>query len=166
MLVVGNLVAFVVAVLAIRSFIGYLTKHGFRVFGYYRILVGLAILVLHFWASTCKCSDRADMYSPETDLLTGRVLLIDKPEGWTSFDAVNKVKRALLHAALQGVEQAEERKRIKEKLKIGHAGTLDPLATGLLVVCTGPKTKTISENSGCGKRIHRNHFGRCDDTFV
>ncbi|HPD53683.1 MAG: undecaprenyl-diphosphate phosphatase [Bacteroidota bacterium] len=47
-LVVGNLVAFVVAVLAIRSFIGYLTKHGFRVFGYYRILVGLAILVLHF----------------------------------------------------------------------------------------------------------------------
>jgi len=85
------------------------------------------------------------MYSPETDLLTGRVLLIDKPEGWTSFDAVNKVKRALLHAALQGVEQAEERKRIKKKLKIGHAGTLDPLATGLLVVCTGPKTKTISE---------------------
>jgi undecaprenyl-diphosphatase len=47
-LVVGNLVAFVVAALAIRSFIGYLTKHGFRVFGYYRILVGLAILLLHF----------------------------------------------------------------------------------------------------------------------
>ncbi len=85
------------------------------------------------------------MYSRETDLLTGRVLLIDKPEGWTSFDAVNKVKRALLHAALRGVEEAEERKRIKKKLKIGHAGTLDPLATGLLVVCTGPKTKTISE---------------------
>jgi tRNA pseudouridine55 synthase len=84
------------------------------------------------------------MYTPETDLQTGRVLLLDKPEGWTSFDAVNKVKRALLHAVLQGVETPEERKRIKKKLKIGHAGTLDPLATGLLVVCTGPKTKTIS----------------------
>lgn len=85
------------------------------------------------------------MYSPSTDLQIGRVLLLDKPEGWTSFDAVNKVKRALLHAALHGIELPEERKQIKRKLKIGHAGTLDPLATGLLVVCTGPKTKTIAQ---------------------
>jgi undecaprenyl-diphosphatase len=45
---VGNVVAFLVALLAIRAFIGYLTKHGFKVFGYYRIVVGLLILVL--WA--------------------------------------------------------------------------------------------------------------------
>jgi len=48
LLIVGNLVAFVVAMLAIRSFIGYLTRHGFRMFGYYRIVVGLAILILYF----------------------------------------------------------------------------------------------------------------------
>ena len=47
-LVIGNLAAFVVALLAIKSFIGYLNRHGFRLFGYYRIVVGLAILILHF----------------------------------------------------------------------------------------------------------------------
>ena len=55
----------------------------------------------------------------------GVVLLLDKPLTWTSFDVVRKVKNAL---------------RIK---KIGHAGTLDPLATGLLILCTGRKTKEI-----------------------
>lgn len=54
-----------------------------------------------------------------------RVLLIDKPKGWTSFDVVKKVRGTL---------------KIK---KVGHAGTLDPLATGLLIVCTGKMTKTI-----------------------
>jgi undecaprenyl-diphosphatase len=48
LLVIGNIVAFLVAMLAIRSFIGYLTRHGFRVFGYYRIAVGIALLVLYF----------------------------------------------------------------------------------------------------------------------
>jgi undecaprenyl-diphosphatase len=47
-LMLGNAVAFVVAMIAIKSFIGYLTKHGFKVFGYYRILVGLLILFLYF----------------------------------------------------------------------------------------------------------------------
>lgn len=55
----------------------------------------------------------------------GEVLLIDKPYRWTSFDVVRRVKKAL------------------NTRKVGHAGTLDPLATGLLVVCTGKKTKTI-----------------------
>jgi tRNA pseudouridine55 synthase len=55
----------------------------------------------------------------------GEVLLIDKPLGWTSFDVVNKIKRACKYH------------------KIGHAGTLDPLATGLLILCTGKKTKII-----------------------
>jgi len=55
----------------------------------------------------------------------GEVLLIDKPLKWTSFDVVNKIKRACKYN------------------KIGHAGTLDPLATGLLILCTGKKTKII-----------------------
>lgn len=59
----------------------------------------------------------------------GRILLIDKPYQWTSFDVVNKVKSLLRH-----------RLRIK-KIRVGHAGTLDPLATGLLIVCTGRATK-------------------------
>ena len=68
----------------------------------------------------------------ETDYLKGGVLLIDKPYRWTSFDVVNKVRRALL-------------KKYDKRLKVGHAGTLDPLATGLLVICTGPYTKRIDE---------------------
>ncbi|MCB9033630.1 MAG: tRNA pseudouridine(55) synthase TruB [Chitinophagales bacterium] len=59
----------------------------------------------------------------------GEVLLIDKPLDWTSFDIVNKIKYAL--------------KKHYKKLKVGHAGTLDPKATGLLIVCTGKMTKQI-----------------------
>lgn len=59
-------------------------------------------------------------------LQTGAVLLVDKPLRWTSFDVINKLRRPL-------------------KAKLGHAGTLDPLATGLLIVCTGSFTKRISE---------------------
>jgi tRNA pseudouridine55 synthase len=61
----------------------------------------------------------------------GEVLLFDKPYGWTSFDLVNKVRRQICKAL-----------EVK-KIKVGHAGTLDPLATGLLIVCTGKATKTI-----------------------
>lgn len=63
----------------------------------------------------------------------GEVILIDKPTDWTSFDTVNFI-RALI-------------KRFYKipKLKVGHAGTLDPLATGLLILCTGKKTKQIEE---------------------
>jgi tRNA pseudouridine55 synthase len=57
----------------------------------------------------------------------GQVLLIDKPAQWTSFDVVNRIRRL-----------------VKAK-KVGHAGTLDPLATGLLILCTGKLTKRISE---------------------
>ena len=63
----------------------------------------------------------------------GAVLLIDKPLEWTSFDVVNKVRY-------------EIRKKLnRKKYKVGHAGTLDPLATGLLVLCIGPYTKQIDE---------------------
>jgi len=63
----------------------------------------------------------------------GKVLLFDKPIGWTSFDLVRKVRNLI---------------RIK---KVGHAGTLDPLATGLLIVCTGKFTKKINEYMGMEK---------------
>ena len=49
LLIIGNLVGFIVAMLAIKSFIGYLSKHGFKMFGYYRIIAGLATLIIHFW---------------------------------------------------------------------------------------------------------------------
>ncbi len=62
----------------------------------------------------------------------GQILLVNKPLHWTSFDVVNKLKFVLL-------------KTYNEKIKIGHAGTLDPLASGLLVICTGKKTKEISD---------------------
>lgn len=62
----------------------------------------------------------------------GEILLIDKPLGWTSFDVVNKLRYPLKH-----------KYKIK-RFKVGHAGTLDPLATGLLVICTGKKTKEIT----------------------
>lgn len=72
------------------------------------------------------------MYTEE-DIKNGQILLIDKPINWTSFQAVNKIKWAI------------KKKFNLKKIKVGHAGTLDPLATGLLVVCTGKFTKKISE---------------------
>jgi len=67
------------------------------------------------------------------DFKEGRVFLIDKPLTWTSFNAVSKIKWLI-------------KKRFKvKKIKVGHAGTLDPLATGLLIICTGKFTKRIDE---------------------
>lgn len=65
------------------------------------------------------------------DFQEGKVLLIDKPLHWTSFQVVNKLRWEIRRAF-----------KIK-KIKVGHAGTLDPLATGLLVICTGKMTKNI-----------------------
>lgn len=70
------------------------------------------------------------------DFLNGQLLLIDKPLGWSSFQAVNKLKWAI------------RKKFSLKKFKIGHAGTLDPLATGLLIICTGKFTKKITEYQG------------------
>ena len=67
------------------------------------------------------------------EFLAGQILLIDKPLGWTSFDLVKKVKNLI------------KKKYNLKKIKVGHSGTLDPLATGLLIVCTGKFTKRISE---------------------
>lgn len=79
------------------------------------------------------------------DFYKGEVLLIDKPLGWTSFQAVNKLKYAIKHHPSFVVDGQ------KIKPKIGHAGTLDPLATGLLIVCTGKKTKEINSFMGLDK---------------
>jgi tRNA pseudouridine55 synthase len=78
---------------------------------------------------------------PIFDFQKGEVLLIDKPYDWTSFDAVNKVKITIRKKLRQHLPPAE--KGTKVKLKVGHAGTLDPLATGLLIVCTGKETKNL-----------------------
>ena len=71
------------------------------------------------------------MINSSTDFLTGELILIDKFKDWTSFDVVNKIRSQIKY------------KRNIPKIKVGHAGTLDPLATGLLVICTGKKTKEI-----------------------
>jgi tRNA pseudouridine55 synthase len=68
------------------------------------------------------------------DFLEGQILLIDKPLTWSSFQAVNKLKYTLIR-----------KYNLPKKFKIGHAGTLDPLATGLLIICTGKFTKKITE---------------------
>lgn len=74
------------------------------------------------------------------EYLNGQIILIDKPLHWTSFQAVNKMKYALINTV-----------GLPKKFKIGHAGTLDPLASGLLLVCTGKFTKRISELQGQAK---------------
>jgi tRNA pseudouridine55 synthase len=86
------------------------------------------------------------------DFYTGEVLLIDKPYTWSSFQAVNKMKHAIKHHPSLLVNG------IKTKPKIGHAGTLDPLATGLLIVCTGKKTKTINDLMGMEKEYTGTFF--------
>ena len=71
---------------------------------------------------------------PQTakEIIEGQILLINKPLGWTSFDVVKKIRGVI-------------KKRFKLKsIKVGHAGTLDPLATGLLILCTGKYTKNLN----------------------
>ena len=76
------------------------------------------------------------MQFSEADFKEGQILLFDKPLNWTSFQLVNKVRWLI-------------RKTYKiKKIKVGHAGTLDPLATGLLIICTGKFTKRIEEFMG------------------
>ena len=72
-----------------------------------------------------------------------RIILINKPYRWTSFDVVRKLRKPLLEER-KGESYLAERSEIK-RLKVGHAGTLDPLATGLLVLCSGKLTRQISE---------------------
>ena len=73
------------------------------------------------------------------DFQTGEMILIDKELNWTSFDVVSKLRNSI------------KKKLNINKIKVGHAGTLDPLATGLLIICTGKMTKRINEFSGLNK---------------
>lgn len=73
------------------------------------------------------------------DFKEGEILLVNKPLNWTSFDVVNKLRYSIKHKL--GVK----------KIKVGHAGTLDPLADGLLILCSGRKTKTIETLMGLEK---------------
>lgn len=78
----------------------------------------------------------------------GAILLIDKPSGWTSFDAVHKIRN------------------ITKAKKVGHCGTLDPFATGLLIVCTGKATKNVDEFSGLPKTyLCEFELGKMTDTM-
>ncbi len=77
-------------------------------------------------------TEEREISFPEFDFEVGEVLLVDKPLEWTSFDVVGKIRNAIK----------------PKKVKVGHAGTLDPLATGLLILCTGKKTKTIDQIQG------------------
>lgn len=79
------------------------------------------------------------------NFIQGEVLLINKPPNWTSFDVVNKLRYALT-------------KKLGQRLTVGHAGTLDPLATGLLIVCTGKMTKRMDEYTGMDKEYTGTFF--------
>lgn len=74
------------------------------------------------------------------DFTKGALILVDKPSGWTSFDVVNKIKYLIRH------------KYDLKKIKVGHSGTLDPLATGLLLICTGAWTKELHHLLGLDKK--------------
>lgn len=86
------------------------------------------------------------------DFQKGQILLVDKPLEWTSFEVVNKLRGTLQHL------KDKEGKKLFRKIKVGHAGTLDPLATGLLIVCTGAATKTINGLMGLEKEYTGTFF--------
>jgi tRNA pseudouridine55 synthase len=84
----------------------------------------------------------------------GKVLLFDKPVYWTSFDLVNKV-RIMIQSSF-GIK----------KLKVGHAGTLDPLASGLMILCTGKATKKIDQFRDLDKEYFATfHLGETTPSF-
>lgn len=88
------------------------------------------------------------------DFISGEILCIDKPLGWTSFDTVKRLRGAI------------QRRLSLKKFKVGHAGTLDPLATGVLIVCTGRATKRIeSLQNGSKEYIATIRLGATTPSF-
>ena len=88
------------------------------------------------------------------DFITGEIIGIDKPYGWTSFDAVKRVRGAI------------QRRLGVKKFKVGHAGTLDPLATGVLIVCTGRATKRIDQlQNGSKEYVAEVTFGATTPSY-
>jgi len=93
-------------------------------------------------------------FNKDTDFQEGAILLIDKPYGWTSFNVVSKIKNLI------------RRSKGYKKLKVGHAGTLDPLATGLLVICIGKATKQVESFLKDDKEyIATFHLGQTTPSF-
>ena len=86
--------------------------------------------------------------------MTNDIILIDKPIKWTSFDVVKRIRGLI------------KKKYGLNKLKVGHAGTLDPLASGLLIICTGKKTKELSKFQNLKKTyLATIKLGYCTDSF-
>lgn len=81
----------------------------------------------------------------------GKILYFDKPLGWTSFKVVGRVRYAICHSK-EWVEEDKDdvgsSRKMYQKIKVGHAGTLDPMATGVLIIATGKATKKIDELQG------------------
>lgn len=89
-----------------------------------------------------------------TDFQEGQILLFDKPLYWTSFDLVKKVKNLIRYSCDY------------KKIKVGHAGTLDPLASGLMIICTGKATKMINELQETNKEyIASLHLGKTTPSY-
>jgi tRNA pseudouridine55 synthase len=86
--------------------------------------------------------------------INGELILINKPIGWTSFQVVNKI-RWLIKSSYD-----------LKKIKVGHAGTLDPLAQGLLIICTGKLTKKITEFQNEKERVLWNFLHWSNHSFV
>ena len=84
----------------------------------------------------------------------GQVLLFNKPVYWTSFDLVNKVR--IIIRSTFGIK----------KIKVGHAGTLDPLASGLMIICTGRETKKIDEFRDLDKEYIATYSPGGDNAFI
>ena len=88
------------------------------------------------------------------DFISGEIIGIDKPLGWTSFDAVKRLRGAI------------QRRLHVKKFKVGHAGTLDPLATGVLIVCTGRATRRIEMlQSGDKEYVATIRFGATTPSY-
>ncbi len=88
------------------------------------------------------------------DFISGEIIGIDKPLGWTSFDAVKRIRGAI------------QRRLNVKKFKVGHAGTLDPLATGVLIICTGRATREIERlQSGTKEYIATLRLGATTPSF-
>ena len=88
------------------------------------------------------------------NFISGEIIIIDTPLGWTSFDAVKRLRGAI------------QRRLNVRKFKVGHAGTLDPLATGVLIVCTGRATKRITElQEGMKEYVAEVKFGATTPSY-
>jgi len=108
---------------------------------------------VHWWDYSQSYLDRMNQEGKNV-FEEGQILLFDKPLYWTSFDLVNKI-RIMIRSAL-GIK----------KIKVGHAGTLDPLASGLMIICTGKATKRIDEFRDLDKEyIAIIHLGETTPSF-